>query len=1039
MIARLAYLVICLLMSLSASGQWRGLILTELGPSQGLTTRVYDMVQDDMGHVYLGGSQGLVRYDGSTFELFAHDPNDTTTIGAGEAYQLLVGSDSLIWIGTRYGGLSAFHPKQNTFSRYPVPELPYRMMPTAHGLCEDSEGNLWVGGHHFQLLHLDRNTGTYTAFKPDWIDPEQYGRRLSITHIIEDRTNPDLLWLSITDYLHPGSKLRYGYGVASFDKRTGVFNSFPNEGRNRLQDPDGYLYGTHMLNMITRLDARSGNSEELHFDDLISVNAVSRGIIPYNNGHLVTSTLSLMYLDSEDNFRLLYEVDRSTGDQIFDLDTDRNRNIWICGAQGVHVVDPDKQKIRFFSLDMFGATERIYPGRLAFDSRDSLIYLAHSATVSRGRIYRIPINADAEIQPDYLEVGFDVNGIATDASGQVWVAGGGTLHTLQENETLRRSSAPEYSEQSIHWLWNLQTSATGWIGGVDFDKFMWFKPNENRVRELLVDDLPVWQAPTHYRKDLMGFEFDRTGNYAYLLSSVLHRVELQTGKVELLKLDPKLNPQALELAHAVEDKDGFLWITNVQFTGRFKIAGDSLIMLDAYTVQNGLASTMVHEMVGDPSGRMWLFTDSGINCVQPETREVRYFGTNEGLPQVYIDPRQILTLDDGRIITVNNNGLIVFHPDSLWHSISATAVPVALKQVRMNGEPLVWDVDINYLQEITVPFGNHVVDIQFQGLEYPTAERLTYSYRLQKDNEWIGIGLNKLVTLPRLEPGNYTFQVKATLPAGTAPIRSLAIYVPTPIYRQAWFILLSALIFLSAVYLLYLSRVRRIKKAEAEKTEVNQKIAELELTALRSQMNPHFMFNSLNSIKDFILHAQPQKAAEYLSDFAHLIRTILQHSRQKRITLQEELETLMLYIELEQLRFDQRFQLHCMVGEDVAMDDVKIPPMLLQPYIENAIWHGLMHKKEPGNLTLQFVRNNGAIHCIIEDDGVGRDKAMELKSLSARRYKSMGMGITKDRIQIINSMESLGISVEIKDKMLDNGDPAGTRVTVTIPNDGFES
>jgi sensor histidine kinase YesM len=257
--------------------------------------------------------------------------------------------------------------------------------------------------------------------------------------------------------------------------------------------------------------------------------------------------------------------------------------------------------------------------------------------------------------------------------------------------------------------------------------------------------------------------------------------------------------------------------------------------------------------------------------------------------------------------------------------------------------------------------------------------------------------------------------------------------VSKPLYQKVWFILLVAASLITAVVSWVRFRIRRIREQEEARSEVNKKMAELELKALRSQMNPHFMFNSLNSIKNYILQAQPKLAAEYLSNFAHLIRMILQHSREKSITLQEELETLLLYIELEQIRFDNKFELTCVVDDEIRMEQVMIPPMLLQPFVENAIWHGLMHKKDKGHLQLQFSADDGMVACIIEDDGVGRDRAAELKSLSANKYKSMGMGITRDRIEIMNKMDALGITTEIIDKKDDHGNSTGTKIIVRIP------
>lgn len=214
---------------------------------------------------------------------------------------------------------------------------------------------------------------------------------------------------------------------------------------------------------------------------------------------------------------------------------------------------------------------------------------------------------------------------------------------------------------------------------------------------------------------------------------------------------------------------------------------------------------------------------------------------------------------------------------------------------------------------------------------------------------------------------------------------------------------------------------------------INKQLAELELKALRSQMNPHFMFNSLNSIKTYIIEAKPDVAADYLSQFAHLVRRILQNSREKMISLKEEIESLQLYISLEQFRFENAFEFQYHIDQEIDIDSIQIPPMLLQPHVENAIWHGLMHKGPGGKLKLEFLRKNGNIKCIIEDNGIGREKAGEMKSLSARRHKSMGMGITQNRINLMNSIDAIGIHIEIVDMTDANGEPLGTKVIVSLP------
>jgi LytS/YehU family sensor histidine kinase len=206
---------------------------------------------------------------------------------------------------------------------------------------------------------------------------------------------------------------------------------------------------------------------------------------------------------------------------------------------------------------------------------------------------------------------------------------------------------------------------------------------------------------------------------------------------------------------------------------------------------------------------------------------------------------------------------------------------------------------------------------------------------------------------------------------------------------------------------------------------------ELEMEALRAQMNPHFIFNSLNSINMFILENNKLQASEYLSKFSRLIRLILQNSKEAFISLESELEALQLYLELESLRFDNKFEYKISVDEDIDTTTLKVPPLIIQPYAENAIWHGLMHKKEKGHLEIKLYQQDEILFCKITDDGIGRKKAAELKSKSST-HKSMGIKITENRIAMMQ-LNGDNKSVEIKDLVYADGSAAGTEVVLRIP------
>jgi LytS/YehU family sensor histidine kinase len=215
--------------------------------------------------------------------------------------------------------------------------------------------------------------------------------------------------------------------------------------------------------------------------------------------------------------------------------------------------------------------------------------------------------------------------------------------------------------------------------------------------------------------------------------------------------------------------------------------------------------------------------------------------------------------------------------------------------------------------------------------------------------------------------------------------------------------------------------------------ELQQQRTEMEMQALRAQMNPHFIFNSLNSINRFILQNDRAQASEYLTKFSKLVRMILQNSQASLITLESELESLDLYLNLESLRFNYHFDYHITVPKDLDKEVLQVPPLILQPYVENAIWHGLMHKEEKGHLDIEISENDDQLFLKIKDNGVGRAKAKAMSSKSATKHKSMGLRITENRIAILQKNGSQESPVTIHDLVSDDGTPAGTEVIIKMP------
>jgi LytS/YehU family sensor histidine kinase len=223
----------------------------------------------------------------------------------------------------------------------------------------------------------------------------------------------------------------------------------------------------------------------------------------------------------------------------------------------------------------------------------------------------------------------------------------------------------------------------------------------------------------------------------------------------------------------------------------------------------------------------------------------------------------------------------------------------------------------------------------------------------------------------------------------------------------------------------------QIQRLESEKKQASlqRRAGELEMQALRAQMNPHFIFNCLNAINHFVLKNETEAASAYLTKFSRLIRMVLENSTHKNILLEDELATLRLYIELEQVRFNKRFKYSISIDRDIDTESIVIPPLLLQPFVENAIWHGLMHKDEEGLLTIDLAIQNSLLYCTITDNGVGRENS-STESFDGPK-KSMGMQLTANRLKMLDH-EGRGVFtvIDLKDA---NNKPNGTKVIIKIP------
>ncbi|MEO6549696.1 MAG: histidine kinase [Ferruginibacter sp.] len=229
----------------------------------------------------------------------------------------------------------------------------------------------------------------------------------------------------------------------------------------------------------------------------------------------------------------------------------------------------------------------------------------------------------------------------------------------------------------------------------------------------------------------------------------------------------------------------------------------------------------------------------------------------------------------------------------------------------------------------------------------------------------------------------------------------------------------------------------KIKQLESEKAQYQyqRNLGNYYLMALRHQMNPHFIFNCINSIKLFIAQNDTISASAYLTKFSKLIRLVMENSSKSKILLASALDTLKLYIDMESMRFKDKLQYAIHVKKDVELDYIELPPLLLQPYVENAIWHGLMPKEAGGRIDIDVEIDNvrSLLKITITDDGIGRKRSEEIRTKTGTKYTSYGMQVTSDRIALINQVYENGADVNIEDLVDIDSNPSGTKVTVQIP------
>jgi hypothetical protein len=424
---------------------------------------------------------------------------------------------------------------------------------------------------------------------------------------------------------------------------------------------------------------------------------------------------------------------------------------------------------------------------------------------------------------------------------------------------------------------------------------------------------------------------------------------------------------------------------------------------------------------------IWLLFENSLVKYNYYTDNFVTIRLSDGLPNAEIKD---IVVTDNTVFLATVQGLVTF-PENLGNLNINPKIRV--ENIMVNGEKRNSD---NLEFEFTSNENN--IEIDFSILTYRQNSDVKAFYTIN-GQKWNSINPNSTrLNFAGLPAGKYNIRFKAVKPDGSEILSNeiIKIKILSPIWTRWWFILICVVVLGFIAYSFMKFRLSELRKEAEFKTAKERMEKELQmstLTSIKSQMNPHFVFNALNTVQSFIFTNDKDNAIDYLNQFSDLTRMILDMSNREMIPLSEEIKALKLYLNLESKRFEDNFNYKFIVNENVNPELIQIPSMLIQPYVENAIKHGLLHKQSERKLRVEFLKENTTLVVFIDDNGIGRKKSQEIKASKPNAHKSFATEANKKRLQLLNQGRQNTIDIEYLDKTDGLGKPDGTMVILAIP------
>ncbi|MBO9635243.1 MAG: histidine kinase [Chitinophagaceae bacterium] len=938
---------------------------------------VYDVKQDADGFIWVGTDAGLARFDGRNFVTF------TTRDGlpSNDVLVLFPDTKGRMWISTLHNSI-CYHYKGKIHS-YKNDTMLKRMTFAAipHLMRENKAGDVMIGSGDVGGLDMyvvkANNRVVATHHPTQYLGSAGIQTGEAAHEFIASYY--DTINKVISNYSFDGEKWEHKISFSRYLDTIKFFTIVDGKPVYHHYKIFSDAPGRHL-----RYDERTNivySIEHAHLDDRISVSTQDGWkIFAYgtSRGSFILDTITGNISD--------HLLPGKVTNRAY---PDREGNIWVCTNSEGLALFPSRQ-VR--SLPLPGQTESIYSlysagGVTYAGSANSNLYIIRDNKVSKVNFDRYIKISNNQRQDNILR--------RIEPSGKSKLILGFDDFILKYDPISGKTNYCKVDVTKHLFTISPDTvlAATG------------------RATLLLNSNFNILDTILSAR----SYSALRNGN-AYYVGTTNGPVKIVPGHppVNLSTSQQELNTQ---INYMEMDPDGSIWMSSTG-NGIFKIRNDKIE--EWINASNGLNSNNCKAMYLDGKF-LWVGTEKGLNRI------------NRAYPS---EPIQQYTVEDGLASNdihsiFSDRGTIYLGTDGrlTWFDSSKMKTPSICKLQLLDVELGKRSISIDSLKGLK--YNENNLKFYFTALSFKSSSNIVYLYHLKGLSDTWDSTFNSNLEFLALPPGEYQLELFARNKFGqNSNVITIPFLIKPPFWATWWF---RIVILGSVIAITWWIIVRRIRR-EQEKSAVQNRLNELEQQALRSQMNPHFIFNCLNSIQNFLLQNNFEKTNEYLTAFAQLIRQTLDNSSRSSISLESEIRYLNSYLELESMRFAHSFVHSIELDSAIDADRTFIPTMILQPYVENSIRHGLRYRQEGAKMVkVIFKKRGNTLLCIVEDNGIGRRKAAELKSFMHVEYQSKGMTLTAERIAALNRRQDIPITVDVID-MEEDGNATGTQVIVRFPN-----